>query len=107
MLHFGHCSEGIVVMKYYAQGSLWNYLSKHKLTCKEMLVLSFSLVNGLTFLHGSSYRTNGKFSRFFSCKTLTEGARFIKIIKPLLAKLSSYSNKRFSNSRYSSNRCGN
>lgn len=78
MLHFGHCSEGIVVMKYYTQGSLWNYLSQHKLTCKEMLVLSFSLVNGLTFLHGSSYRTNGKFSKVFCCKTLRESTWFIK-----------------------------
>jgi len=59
ILHQGYCFEGIIVMKYYEQGSLLNYIRQHTLSLTHLLKLAYSITNGLAYLHGEGSQQKG------------------------------------------------
>lgn len=50
--------EGVIMMLYYKEGSLLNYLRQHTLSWKQMLRMTYDVVNGLAYLHGESENTH-------------------------------------------------
>lgn len=48
--------EGIIVMIYYSEGSLLNYLRKLSLSWKQMIRLAYCITNGLSYLHSETNR---------------------------------------------------
>ena len=54
------CTQLWLVTHYHSQGSLYDHLSAHTLTQKEMLKIILSTVNGINHLHTEIFGTQGK-----------------------------------------------